>query len=40
MRVTLDIKHLELLLKDVIFQCKTIFISFVSSYLIDFSWLH
>lgn len=38
-RMTSDAKQLELLLKNVIFQCKTIFISFVSSQSMDFSWL-
>lgn len=35
-RMTSDIKHLELLLKNIIFQCKSIFKPFVSSQLIDF----
>lgn len=37
-RVTSDTKHLELLL-NMIFQCKSLFKPFVSSWLIDFSWL-
>lgn len=40
MRMATYTKHLELLLKNMIFQCKSVFKPFVSGLSIDFfSWL-